>query len=181
MKLIKCSIGHTEVFLILAWRYSCWSIVAIVSTPGTTVILGYFLLFCIRMWSVSSVARLWPTLRLQGLEHARLPCPSSIPRACSNSCPLSQWYHPTISPLSSPSLPTFNLSQHQGLFQWVISLHQLAKVLELQHQSFQWKPRTDFFRIDWFDLLAVQGTLKSLLQHHSLKASILWCSAFFIV
>ena len=62
MKLIKCSIGYNEVFLILAWRYSCWSIVAMVSTPGTTVILGYFLLFCIRMWSVSSVARLWLTL-----------------------------------------------------------------------------------------------------------------------
>ena len=102
MKLIKCSIGHIEVFLILAWRYSCWSIVAIVSTPGRTVILGYFLLFCIRMWSVSSVARLWPTLRLQGLEHARLPCPSSIPRACSNSCPLSRWCHPTISPSVVP-------------------------------------------------------------------------------
>ena len=61
------------------------------------------------------------------------------------------------------------------------SLHQVAKVLEfqLQHQSSQWIFRTDFFRIDWSDLLAVQGTFKSLLQHHSLKASILWCSAFF--
>ena len=62
MKLIKCSIGYIEVFLILAWRYSCWWIVAIVSMPGTTVILGYFLLFCIRMWSVISVTRLWLTL-----------------------------------------------------------------------------------------------------------------------
>ena len=59
----------------------------------------------------------------------------------------------------------------------------MAKVLEfqLQHQSFQWMFRTDFFRMDWLDPLAVQGTLKSLLQHHSSKASILWCSAFFIV
>ena len=57
----------------------------------------------------------------------------------------------------------------------------MAKVLELQHQSFQWIFRTDFLRIDWFDLLAVQGILKSLLQHHSSKASILWCSAFFTV
>ena len=67
-------------------------------------------------------------------------------------------------PLSSPSPPTFNLSQHQGLFQWVDSSDQVAKVLELQlqHQSFQWIFRTDFLRIDWFDL-AVQGTLKSLL------------------
>ena len=62
-------------------------------------------------------------------------------------------------------------------------LHQMAKVLELQlqHQSFQCIFRTDFLRTDWFDLLAVQGTLKSLLQHHSLKASVLQHSAFFMV
>ena len=78
-------------------------------------------------------------------------------------------------PLSSPSPPVFNLSQYQGLFQWVSSSHQVAKVLEfqLQHQSFQWIFGTDSFRTDWLDLLAVQGTLKSLLQHHSSKA-LLW-------
>jgi len=83
-------------------------------------------------------------------------------------------------PLLSPSLPALNLSQHQGLFQWVSSLHQVAKVLEfqLQHQSFPWLIS---FRMDWLDLLAVHRTLKSLLQHHSSKASILLCSAFFIV
>ena len=96
------------------------------------------------------------------------------------------WVSYAIQPshsLSSPSPPAFNPSQHQGLFQWVSSLNQVAKVLEfqLQHQSFQWKFRLISFRIDWFDLLALQGTLKSLLQHHSLKASILRCSAFFIV
>ena len=86
-------------------------------------------------------------------------------------------------PLSSPFPPAFNLSQHQGLFQWVNSSHQVAKVSEfqLQHQSFQWTLRMISFRMDWLDLLAVQGTLKSLLQHHSSKASILQCSAFFIV
>ena len=86
-------------------------------------------------------------------------------------------------PLPSPSPPAFNLSQHQGLFQWVSSSHQVAKVLEfqLQHQSFQWRLRTISFRMDWLDLLAVQGTLKSLLPHHSTKASILQHSAFFIV
>ena len=78
-------------------------------------------------------------------------------------------------PLSSPSPPAFNLPQHQGLFKWVHSLHQVVKVLEfrLQHQSFQWMFRTD--------LLAVQGTLKSLLQHHSSKASAPQCLAFFMV
>ena len=87
-------------------------------------------------------------------------------------------------PLSSPSPPAFNLSQYQSLFQWVSSSHQVAKVLEfqLQHQSFQWIFSELFsFRMDWLDLLAVQGTLKSLLQHHSSKASILQCSTFFIV
>ena len=86
-------------------------------------------------------------------------------------------------PLSSPSFPAFNLSQTQGLFQWVSSSHQVAKVLEfqLQNQSFQWIFRTDFLYDDWLDLLAVQGTLKSFLQHHTSKASILWRSAFFMV
>ena len=80
-------------------------------------------------------------------------------------------------PLSSPS-SAFNLSQIQGLFQWVSSSHQVAKILDfqLQHQSLQW-----IFRTDWFDLLAVQRTLKSLLQHHSSKVSILWHSVFFMV
>ena len=75
-------------------------------------------------------------------------------------------------PLSSPSPPALNLSQHQSLFWWSGSLHQMAKVLELQHQSFNEYSGLISFRIYWFDLI-VQGTLKSLLQHHSLKASIL--------
>ena len=116
---------------------------------------------------------LWP----HGLQHARPPCPSPIPGVNSNSCPSNRWCHKPSHPLSSPSPPTFNLSQHQGLFQWVSSSHQVAKVLEfqLQHQPFQWIFRTDFL------LLAVQGTHKSLLQHHGSKASILLRSAFFIV
>ena len=82
--------------------------------------------------------------------------------------------------LSSSSPPAFNLSQHQGLFQRIPSSHQVVKVLELQHQSSEYSGLI-FFRMDWLDLLAVQGTLKSLLQHHSSKASILLHSAFFIV
>ena len=86
-------------------------------------------------------------------------------------------------PLSSPSLPALNLSQHQSLFKWVSYSHQVTKIMEFQlpHQSFQWIFRLISFRMDWLDLLAVQGTLKSLLQHHSSKASILRCSAFFVV
>ena len=84
-------------------------------------------------------------------------------------------------PPSSPSPPAPNPSQHQGLFQWVNTSHEVAKVLELQlqHQTFWWMFRVNFLRIDWFDLLAVQGTLKSLLQHNSSKASIFRPSAFF--
>ena len=86
-------------------------------------------------------------------------------------------------PLLPPSPPAFNLSQHQGLFQWVSSSHQVAKVLEfqLQHQSFQWIFRIDFLQ-DWQVWSPCSpGTLKSPLQHHSSKVSILWHSAFFIV
>ena len=86
--------------------------------------------------------------------------------------------------LSFPSPPTINLSQDSGLFQWVSSSYQVAKVLkfQLQYQCFEWIFRTDlFFRIDWLDALAVQGNLKSLLQHHSSKASILQCSTLFTV
>ena len=78
-------------------------------------------------------------------------------------------------PLSPPSPPAFSLSQHQGLIQWVSFLHQVAEVLEFQfqHQSFQWIFGLISFRIDWYDLLAIQGILKSLLQHHNSEASIL--------
>ena len=74
-------------------------------------------------------------------------------------------------------------SSNQGLFQWVSSSYQVAKILELQlqHQSSNEYSGLIFFRIDWFDHLAVQGTHKSLLQHYSSKPSILWCSSFFMV
>ena len=86
-------------------------------------------------------------------------------------------------PLLSPSSPAFNLSQHQGLFQWVSSLHQVAKVLEFWASASVLPMNIqDWFPLgNWLDHLAVQGTFKSLLQHHSSKASIFWCSAFFIV
>ena len=122
--------------------------------------------------SVSSAVS--DSLRPHGLQHARLPCPSPIPGACSNSCPSSWWCHPTISSSVIPFSSALNLSLHQGLFQWVSSSHQVAKVLEfqLQHQSFKWIFKLISFMIDWFDLLAVQGTLKSLLQHHSAQPSL---------
>ena len=122
---------------------------------------------------------LWP----QGLQHTRPPRPSPTPGACSDSCPLSWWCHPTISSSVIPFSSAFNLSQNQGLFQSVSSSHQVPKVLELQlqYQSFNEYSGMISFKIDWFDLLAVQGTLKSLLQHHHSKTSILQHSALFIV
>ena len=109
---------------------------------------------------------------------------SLSPGVCSN---FVHWVSDAIQPsrpLSPPS-PFLNLSQHQGLFQWVRSSHQVAKVLEFSF-SFTMNPSNEYsglisFRIDWFDLFAVQGTLKSLLQHHNLRGSILWCLAFFMV
>ena len=117
-----------------------------------------------------------------GLQHVRLLCPSPTPRAYSNSCPSSQWWYPTISSSVTPSLPAFNLSQHQGPFQWGSSSHQVAKVLKLQLSisSSNEYSRLIFLRLDWFDILADQRTLKSFLQHNS-KASIFLCSSFFKV
>ena len=85
-------------------------------------------------------------------------------------------------PLLPPSPPAFNLSQHQGLFQWVSSSHQVAKVLKF---SFNISPSNEYFilisfRMDWLGVLQSKRLL-SLLQHHSSKASILWHSAFFTV
>ena len=96
------------------------------------------------------------------------------------------WVGDSIQP-SHPLLPSspsaVSLSQHQGLFQWVSPSHQWPKYWSF---SISICPSSEYselisFRIDWFDLCAVQGTLKSLLQHHSSKASILWCSAFFMI
>ena len=120
-----------------------------------------------------------------GLQHARFPCPSPIPRACSNSCPSSRWCHLTI--LSSvvsffSCLQSFPASGSFPVSQFFASGGQNIGVSE----SFSIGPSNKHsglisIMIDWYDLLAVQGNLKSLLQHHSSKASIIWPSAFFTV
>ena len=86
------------------------------------------------------------SLQLHGLHSARLPCTSPTHRACSNSCPLSQWCHPTISSSAVPVSYYLKSFPKSESFHWVSSSHQIAKVLEfqLQHQSFQWTPRNDF-------------------------------------
>ena len=122
---------------------------------------------------------LWP----HESQHARPPCPSPTPGVHPDSRPSSQWWHPAISSSAVPSPPAPKPSPYQSLFQWFNSSHEVSKVLEFQllHHFFQSNPRLISFRMGWLDLLAVQGTFKSLLQHHNSKASILQCSGFFAV
>ena len=123
---------------------------------------------------------LWPC----GLQHAMLPCPSPTPGACSHSYPLSQWCHPSI---SSSVLPFSSCLQSFPASGWFPMSNFFASGGQNYWSfSFSISPSNEYswlisFRMDWFDLLAVPGTLKSLLQHHSSKASILWHSAFFVV
>ena len=117
------------------------------------------------------------SLRDHELQHARPPCPSPTPGVHPNSRPSSRWCHPAI---SSSVVPFSSCPQSLPASE---SLHEVAKVLEFQHSisPSNEHPGLVSFRMDWLDLLAVQGTLKSLLQHHSSKASILQRSAFFTV
>ena len=142
----------------------------------------FLLTFWLLLVQFSSVAQLCPTLwDPMNRGTPGLPVHHQLPEFTQTHV---HWVSDAIQPshpLSSPS-PAFNLSQHQGLFKWVSSSHHVAKVLAFQlqcHPSNE-RPGLISFRMDWLDLLAVQGTLKSL-QHHSSKASILWHSAFLTV
>ena len=121
------------------------------------------------------------SLRPHESQHTRPPCPSLTPRVHSNSCPLSWWCHPAISssvvpfsscPQSFPASGSFPTSQLVTIGGQSIGVSASASVLSKNTLLIS-------FRMDWLDLLEAQGTLKSLLQHHSSKASILQCSAFF--
>ena len=124
------------------------------------------------------------SLQPQGLQHARPPCPSPTPRACSNSCPLSWWCHPTIIILCHPLLLLSSIFPRIRVFSNESVL--CIRWPNYWNFSFSISPSNEYsglisFRMDWLDFLAVQGILKSLLQHHSSKASILLHSAFFTV
>ena len=123
---------------------------------------------------------LWP----HELQHVRLPCPLLTPRVCLNSCSLIQWCYLTIS--FSAVLFSFCLQSFltTGSFSSELAFH--IRWPKYWSFSLSISPSNEYsglisFRTDWLDLLAVQGTLKSLLQHPNSKASILWCSAFFMV
>ena len=123
------------------------------------------------------------SLRPDGLQHTRLPCPSPSPKTCLNSCPLSQWCHSTI----SYSVVPFSFLQSfpaSGSFLRSWAFH--IRWPKYWSFIFSISPSNEYlglisFGIDWLDLFAIQGTLKSLLQDHSLKASILWHSSCFMV
>ena len=123
------------------------------------------------------------SLRPHESQHARSPCPSPTPAVYPNLCPSSWWWHPTISSSVAPSVPVPNPSSIR-YFSNESTLH----IRWTKYWSFSFSISSSSehqgltsFRMDWLDLLAVQGTLKSLLQHHGSKASILRCSAFFTV
>ena len=121
--------------------------------------------------------------QLHGLQHTRPPCPSPAPRVYPNSCPLSQCCHPTISSSVIPfsCLQSFPASRSFQMSQLFASGGQKYWSFIFSINPFSEHSGLISFRMDWLDLFAVQGTLKSLLQHHSSKASVLRHSAFFIV
>ena len=133
--------------LLMPWLQSpftmIWESKKIASVTGSTFFpITHILIIYTYISSVQSLSHV-QLFATPWTAATRLLYPSPTPRVYSNSCTLGWWCHP----LSSPSPPAFNLSQHRGLFKWVNSSHQVAKVLEfqLQHQSFQWIFRTDFF------------------------------------
>ena len=142
--------------------------------------------FVLKHWlfSRSVVSNSLPS---HGLKHARPPCLSPSPRACSSSCPLSRWCHPTISSSVVPFSPCLIFASIR-VFSNESALH--IRWPKYWSFSFSISPSNEYsglisFRMDWFDLLAVQETLKNILQHHSSKASILQHSAlvsfFFLI
>ena len=158
----------------------------------STLFLAWFL-FCILFHSLPPLTfsliqfshsvmsnSLWP----HGLQHARTPCPSPTPQACSDSCPLSRWCPSNHLILCRPLLLLPSIFPSIRVFSNDSALN--IKWPKYSSFSFSISPSNEYsglisFRVNWFDLLGVQGTLKSLPQHHNLKASILQCSAFFMV
>ena len=133
--------------------------------------------------SVQSLSRVW-FFATHGLQHARLPCPSPAPGVYSNSCPSRRWCHPTISPCVVSFFTCLQPFPASGPF----PMSQFFTIRWPKYWSFSFSisPSNEYsglisLRIDRFDFLSVQGALRSLLQHHSSKASILRHSAFFMV
>ena len=142
-------------------------------SPGVSPIIleaTYKVNLHFQVWLVLSIVQFTPevmsdALQFHGLQHARSPCPSPTPGACSNPCPLRQRCQLTISSSVVPFSSCLQSFQHQGLFQWVSPSHQVPKYWSF---SYSISPSNEYtglnsFRMDWLDI-AVQGTLKSLLN-----------------
>ena len=139
-------------------------------------LIAFLFFFFIKLFSCSVVS---DSLQLHGLQRSRLSCPSPSPGVCLNSCPLSQLMPSNGRILCHPFSPSFPAS---GCFPMLALCIMWPKYWSF---SFSISPSNEYsglisFRINWFDFLAVQGTLKSLLQHHSSKASTLQCTAFYL-
>ena len=139
---------------------------------------------CVCVYIQFSCSVVSDPLRPHGQQHLRLPCPSPSPEACSNSCPSTWWCHPNHVILYHPLLLLPSILPSIRVF----SSESVLCITWPKNWSFNFSfsPFNEYsglisFRMDWFDLLAVYRTLKSLLQHHSSKASILWYSTFFMV
>ena len=158
----------TWILLLKEWSFKSWCRLHLYTS------LHCAPFYALWFFSVTKSSSMQP----HGLQHAKLSCPSPSLRVCSNSCPLSQWCLPTISssvfsfsscPRSFPASGSFPVSQLFTSSSQSVGASVLASVLPIGYSG--WIS----FRNDWFGLLAVQGTLKNLLQHHNLKASISWC------
>jgi len=181
--------------MILAVRFSYTAFIMLTNVPSIGPLSGEHFYKCtlnfikrffsiyIEMIQFSAVIQSCPTLcDPMNCSTPGLPVHHQLPESTQTHVHRVSDAIQPFHPLSSLSPPALNLSQHQSIFQSVSSSHQVAKVLEfqLQHQSFQEYSGLISFKMDWLDLFAVQGTLKSLLQHHSSKALILQHSAFFV-
>ena len=140
------------------------------------------MMHCLKHLLLLSHSVLSDSLQPHRLQHVRLPFPSSSPRVCSNSCPLSRWCHPTISSSVIHFSSCFQSFLTSGSFFSESAFH----IRQPKYWSFSISPSNEYselisFRIAWFHLLAVQGTLENFLQQHSSKASVLRCSVVCIV
>ena len=158
--------------------------IGIINNINNIYIHSYKFYIAILGFSLVQLPVVSDSLRPHEPQHARPPCPSPAPRVHPNSCPSGQWCHPAISssvfpfsscPQSFPSSGSFPMSQLLCI-RWPKYWN-----FSFNISSFNEYSGLISFRMDWLGLLVVQGTLKSLLQHHSSKASIIWCLAFFIV
>ena len=182
----ECFRGTPEAFWGWVWIPSSFSLITIFFfiSYASGNLLGNLIATVQHRHQFSSAAQSCPTLcDPMNRSMPGLPVHHQLPESTQAHV---HWVGDAIQPshpLSSPSPPALNLSQHQGLFKWVSSSHQVAKELEfqLQHQSFQWTPRTDLLKDGVVESLCSPRDSQSLPQHHSSKASILQCSAFFAV